>query len=95
MLESCIRITHYCFQLSGPLCEASLRYLYLIYRENVLRLKDVWVVSRAEDLLLLALPFGVVDGVDPVLDFHDEAAVFLNYTRAALVALSGLDGEGT
>lgn len=68
--------------------------VYLVDGENVLRLEDVRVVTGAEDLLLLALPLGVVDGVNPVLDLHDDAAVLLDDARAALVPLGGLDGEG-
>lgn len=46
-----------------------------INTEHIASLKHVRVAPGAEDLLALALPLGVVDGVDPVLDLHDEAAV--------------------
>lgn len=67
----------------------------LVDRKDILRLQHVWLVARAEDLLLLTLPLWVVDGVDPVLDLHDEAAVLLDDAGTALVALGGLDGKHT
>jgi hypothetical protein len=42
-------------------------------------------------VLLLALPFGLVNGIDPVLDLHDDAAILLDNARATLKALCGLD----
>lgn len=53
--------------------------------EDVAGLEDVGVASGAEDLLGLALPLGVVDGVDPVLDLHDEAAVLGDCAGEVLV----------
>lgn len=43
--------------------------------EPVTRLQHVGVVTGPEDLLLATLPLGLVDGVDPVLDLHDQAPV--------------------
>ena len=67
----------------------------LVDGKDVLCLEHVGFVARTEDLLLLALPLGVVDGVDPVLDLHDEAAVLFDDAGTALVTLGGLDGERT
>jgi hypothetical protein len=68
--------------------------LALIGREDVRRLQSVSRVIRSEDVLLLALPFRVVDSIDPVLDLHDDAAVLFDDAGAALVALGGFDGKG-
>jgi hypothetical protein len=43
--------------------------------ELVDRFKDIWIVTRAEYVPLLSLPFWLIDGINPVLDFHDNAAV--------------------
>lgn len=43
--------------------------------EPVARLQHVGVVTGPEDLLLATLPLGLVDGIDPVLDLHDQAPV--------------------
>jgi hypothetical protein len=41
----------------------------------------------------LALPLGLVDRIDPVLDFHDNTAVLLYESSTTRNTLSGLDGE--
>lgn len=70
----------------------------LIVEAEVIRgLEDVGVVARAEDLALVALPLGLVDGVDPVLDLHDDAAVLLDGAWAGgdvEETLGLLEGEG-
>lgn len=58
--------------------------------EDVAGLEDVRVAAGAEDLLALALPLGVVDGVDPVLDLHDEAPVLRDRAREVLVVEQAL-----
>lgn len=66
--------------------------------EIVSRFKHVGVVARAIDLSLVSLPFWLVDGVDPVLNLHNEAPVLLNYTRSASIiekSLSLLQSKGT
>jgi hypothetical protein len=64
-------------------------------RKDVLGLERVSWAGRTKDLLLLAPPFGVVDGVDPVLNLHDDAAVLLDEATAALSTLGRLDREST
>lgn len=71
---------------------------HIVYRELVGRLKNIWVVTRAEDVSLLSLPFRLVDGIDPVLDLHNHAAILLDNTGlVGLVeeALSLLDSSGS
>jgi len=76
----------------------SLVLLGLVQREAVSSLEHVRRIAGAEDVALLALPLGLVDGVDPVLDLHDNAAVLLNHTRAVGLVeqtLGLLESEGT
>lgn len=49
--------------------------LILIRREDVLRAQNIWVIRRPVDLLLASLPLRLVDGINPVLDLHDDASV--------------------
>lgn len=53
-------------------------------------LDDVSVVARAVDVLVHAAPLGMVDGVDPVLDLHDDAAVLGDGARELRVVLETL-----
>lgn len=83
----------------------SLRFLYATIscldlalrqsREDVVGLQGVGWIIGAEDLLLLALPLGLVDGIDVVLDFHNNASVLLYHRRAAVNTLGRLDGQRT
>lgn len=68
-----------------PTAIACLRRRGIVDAEDVAGLEDVRVAAGAEDLLALALPLGVVDGVDPVLDLHDQAAVLRNRAREVFV----------
>lgn len=71
-------------------------YAFLLgSREDIGSLKSVRSAIGTKDLVLLALPLGLVDGIDPVLDFHDDAAVLGDKTAAALGALGRLDGKST
>jgi hypothetical protein len=66
--------------------------------ELVSSLKNIWVVTRAKDISLLPLPLRLVDGINPVLNLHDHAAVLLDNTGlVSLVeeALSLLDSSGS
>ena len=63
--------------------------------EDVVSLKSVGRVVRTEDLLLLALPLRLIDGINVVLNLHDNAAVLLNSTTTAVQTLSGLNGKRT
>jgi hypothetical protein len=47
----------------------------LIRREDVLRAQNIWVIRRPVDLLLASLPLGLVDGINPILNLHDDAPV--------------------
>jgi hypothetical protein len=70
----------------------------LVHRELVSSLENVWVVSRTEDVSLLSLPLGLVDGINPVLNLHHHAAILLDNTRlVSLVeeALSLLNSGGS
>lgn len=58
--------------------------------EDVAGLEDVGVAAGAEDLLVLAPPLGMVDGVDPVLDLHHQAAVFRDRAREVRVVVQAL-----
>jgi len=64
-------------------------------REHVLGLECVSSAGGTEDLLLLAPPFGVVDGIDPVLNLHDDAAVLGDVAAASLSTLGRLDRQST
>jgi hypothetical protein len=83
-------------QSSGhtPLFLSTVKSL-LCGRKDVLSLERVSWARRTKDLLLLAPPFGVVDGVDPVLNLHDDAAVLLDEATAAFSTLGRLDREST
>lgn len=61
----------------------ALRDQSLVGGKLVNGLQDIWVVARAEDLLLASLPLWLVDGVNPVLDFHDDTAIVSNGTGTA------------
>lgn len=68
-----------------------------IQAEPVTRLKHVGIRFGPVDLLVQTAPLGLVDGVDPVLDLHDDAAVLLDDTRAIsdiVQALGGFEGDG-
>lgn len=62
----------------------------LVKGEVVRRLQDVRVAARSKDLLSVALPFGLVDTIDPIFDFQDDAAILVDYTRAAGVVEEAL-----
>lgn len=64
-------------------------------REHVLGLERVSSAGGTEDLLLLAPPFGVVNGVNPVLNLHDDAAVLGDVATATLGTLGRLDRQST
>ena len=64
-------------------------------REHILGLERVSSAGGTKDLLLLAPPFGVVDGVNPVLNLHDDAAVLGDIAAASLSTLGRLDRQST
>ena len=64
-------------------------------REYIAGLQHIRLISRAKDLPLLALPLRLVDAINPVLNFEDEATVLLDDARAAIQTLGRLDGQGT
>jgi hypothetical protein len=73
--------------------------LYRLYEELGCGRKDVvglqsirWVVG-AKNLPLLALPLGLVDGINVILDFHHDAPVLFDYSRATGNSLGRLDGK--
>ena len=57
----------------------------VVDRKGIGGLEHVRVVSRAKDVLLASLPLWLVDGVNPILDLHDQAAVLLHDTGAVSV----------
>lgn len=59
--------------------------LVLLQREAVSSLKHIRCITRAVDVALLALPLRLVDGINPVLNLHDNAAVLLDSARARSV----------
>jgi hypothetical protein len=66
--------------------------------ELVRCLQHIRIIARTEDLLLVALPLRLVNGIDPVLNLHDDAAVLLNNARSLAVpeeALGVLQGESS
>lgn len=69
----------------------------VVEREVVRRLEDIRRIARTKDVALLALPLGLVDGIDPVLDLHDDAAILLDgaWTIGDVAETLGfLEGEG-
>lgn len=68
----------------------------LINRKTVDSAESIRRISRAKDLLRITAPFGVIDTVNPVLDFHDQTVVFADGAGAAAVeeALGVFDREG-
>ena len=60
-------------------------------REDVVSLKSVGRSVRAENLALLTLPLGLVDGINPVLNLHNETTILLNKARLTINTLGGLD----
>ena len=63
--------------------------------EDVVSLKSVGRVVGTKYLPLLALPLRLIDGINIVLNLHDNAAVLLNSTTTAVKALSRLNRERT
>lgn len=61
--------------------------------EDVSSLQGVGWALWAKDLLSLALPFGVVDSCDPVLDFHDDTSKLGHKCGASSKTLGRLDGK--
>lgn len=60
-------------------------------------MQNIWVRFWAVDLAIEPAPFRLVNGIDPILDLHDDAAVLLNHARAvgdAVKALGGFQGDG-
>lgn len=43
--------------------------------------QDIRLVARAKYLLFVPSPFRLIDAVDPVLHFHDNAAIRLHDSR--------------
>ena len=82
-----------CTSLSFTSLALGYETLLLVDGKHILRLQHIRLVARPKDLLLLTLPLRVVNPVDPVLDLHNDAPVFLYDARAALVALGRLDRE--
>jgi hypothetical protein len=69
---------------------AALRRRSGVDGEDVARLQDVGVAAGPEDLLVLASPFRVVDGVDPIFHLHHETAVFGDRAREVGVVVETL-----
>ena len=69
------------------------RFNLALSGEDVVSLEGVGRVVGTEDLPGIALPLRLVDGIDVVLDLHDDAAVLLNSAAAALKTLSRLNGK--
>jgi hypothetical protein len=68
-----------------------------VQAEAVAGLQDIGVGVGTIDLAVEAAPLGLVDGIDPVFDLHDDAAVLLDDARAVgdvVQALGGLEGDG-
>lgn len=65
--------------------------LFLIRREDVLRAQNIWIIRRPVNLLLASLPLRLVDGINPVLDLHDDASVRW-YSASDIGTLSRLYG---
>jgi len=55
-------------------------------RKLIHGLQHIWVIAWAEDLSLVTLPLGLIDGIDPVFHFHHHTAVLLDDTRSAVIA---------
>jgi hypothetical protein len=91
-LHSSLTIRHN-IEATYGLCRC-LSHLQSDSREDIRCLQRVGRVIRTKDLLLLALPFRLVDGVDPVLNLHDDASVLLHDAGTSLVSLCRLDGKG-
>lgn len=49
-----------------------------VQREAVRSLKNIRRIARSKDVPLLALPLGLVDSINPVLNLHNNAAVLLH-----------------
>lgn len=77
--------------------------------EAVAGLQHVRVTTRCEDLLIVTAPLGLVDGINVVLDLHDDAAVLSDSSRevgvveetlvlldskSAILAIARVDLEG-
>lgn len=66
----------------------------LLSGEDVVSLESVGAGVGTKDLLLLALPLGLIDGIDPVLDLHDDTTVLLHVAGKTLRTLGRLDRDG-
>jgi hypothetical protein len=73
---------------------STLRTTLLGCREDVVGLEGVGWAVGAKDLPALALPLWPIDRIDPVLDFHDDAAVLLHKLSTAFYTLSRLEWNG-
>ncbi len=61
--------------------------------EYIISLKSIGRIVGTKDLSLLALPFGLVDSINVILDFHHDATILLNGTATAVKSLSGLNRQ--
>lgn len=61
-----------------PTAAAILRRRGRVDRKDIASLEDIRITTRSKNLLILASPFRMIDAVDPVLHFHDDAAEFLD-----------------
>lgn len=95
MAKNLISITSFIFiQLINQFSSQHQLHL-LARRKHVISLKRISSCVRSENLPLLTLPLGVINGIDPVLNFHDDATVLGYVLAATRVTLGGFDGDGT
>lgn len=69
--------------------------LFLINAETVLRSNLECIGVRTKHLSIKSAPLRVVDAIDPILHFEDQAAVLLNDTLAAWNTLCLLQWHGS
>jgi hypothetical protein len=76
--------SHVIVQIFRSTC---LRTFLFRSREDIVGLESVGRAVGTKDLPALALPLWLVDRIDPILNFHDDASVLLHKCSATLDTL--------
>jgi hypothetical protein len=62
----------------------------LLDRDPVECFQDIWAIVRAENLLLVSSPLGLINAINPIFNLHDHTSIFLDYSRLAGVVEEAL-----
>lgn len=65
-------------------------FLAIVDRECMIAFQHIWLTARTKDLFLATPPLGVINSIDPVLDFHDHTSILWHNSRLTCVVEKAL-----